>query len=187
MNSASATGRCRALLHHFSFLICKHGSSDVSRMSAGLGEITHKAFSWGSAVDASCCDHKRETFLCLCCCHTDLEGMDRRGLLPLYWCYSGVPPKSHFHYLLVCLARLLLTHRFHMALGHPRVATAVGAEWQKPSKPVSPVWKRSHWGPQFLNLTVTIFFLSTFQLLLQYLILCLILLSGRGFMRIKLK
>lgn len=62
MNSASATGRCRALLHHFSFLICKHGSSDVSRMSAGLGEVPHKAFSWRFAVDANCCDHERETF-----------------------------------------------------------------------------------------------------------------------------
>lgn len=125
MNSASATSRCRALLHHFSFLICKHGSNDISRMSTGLGEVTHLAFPWGSAVDASCCDRERETFLCLCCCHTDLEGMDWRGLLPLYWCYSGVSPKSHFHYLLVCLARLLLTHGFHMALGSPRVATVV--------------------------------------------------------------
>lgn len=125
MNSASATSRCRALLHHFSFLICKHESNDVSRMSAGLGEVTHMACPWGSAVDASCCDRERETFLCLCCWHTDLEGMDWWSLLPLYWSYSGVSPKSHFHYLLVCLARLLLTHRFHMALGSPRVATVV--------------------------------------------------------------
>lgn len=77
MNLVPATSRCRALLHHFSFLICKHGSNDESRMSAGLGEVTHMAFPWVSAVDASCCDHERETFLCLCCCHTNLEGMDR--------------------------------------------------------------------------------------------------------------